>query len=171
MEGEFHSTRPAHFPLSGTASIDFGSPVCGNICCSYTGNATRWVSPALTLRSVQRSTLSTFTATVSQPCSILVAVFRCREAAAVCQQSQSYVYTQSAFFTSFHPLCPFALFSYRFPLFFFFLPHIASDLSASPCACSAPSGGSVASDAAGGGQPFVSLPGGNLQAALRQEGH
>lgn len=70
--------RPAHFLLSGTAYIDFGSPVCGNICCTYTGKAACRVSPALTLRSVQCSTLSTFTATVSQPCSILVEGFNLR---------------------------------------------------------------------------------------------
>lgn len=37
--------------------------------------------------------------------------------------------------------------------------------------CSAPSGGGVPSDAAGRGQPLVSVSGGDLQAALRQEGH
>lgn len=49
------------------------------------------------------------------------------------------------------------------------LPHLlpVSSLHLS----SAPSGGSVASDAASRGQPFISVTGGNLQTALRQEGN
>lgn len=52
--------------------------------------------------------------------------------------------------------CPFALFGSSL------LPRLESDVSACLCPHSAPSGGSVASDAAGGGQPFVSLIGGDL---------
>lgn len=48
---------------------------------------------------------------------------------------------------------------------------ILSSSSASLHLSSAPSGGSVASDAAGRGQPFVSVTGGNLQTTLCQEGH
>lgn len=49
---------------------------------------------------------------------------------------------------------------------FFYPPFIASIRITS-----APSGGSVASDAPGRGQPFITVIGGNLQTALRQEGH
>lgn len=37
--------------------------------------------------------------------------------------------------------------------------------------CSAAGGGGVPADAAGGGQPFIPVPGGDLQTALCQEGH
>lgn len=48
---------------------------------------------------------------------------------------------------------------------------ILSSPSSSLHISSAPSGGSVASDAAGRGQPVIFVAGGNLQTTLRQEGH
>ena len=57
------------------------------------------------------------------------------------------------------------------PLPLFFPTCVLSSSSPSLHISSAPSGGSVASDAAGRGQPFISVTGGNLQTTLRQEGH
>lgn len=57
------------------------------------------------------------------------------------------------------------------PLPFYFPTCILSSSSPSLHISSTPSGGSVASDAAGRRQPFITVTGGNLQTTLRQEGH
>lgn len=85
----------------------------------------------------------------------------------------SQTFTVGVSLTSVHfpPLLNTSSFLFFFLFFLFVLTCILSSSSASLRISSAPSGGSVASDAAGRGQPFISVTGGNLQTTLRQEGH
>lgn len=146
--------------------------------------------PSLTLLGVDQ--WHAFSAAVSQLWSIFVVCLELWFYTVVKQEL--FAHKCSQMFTAyvsltclFPPLCYLPPSTTLSSSFFFGFPYIPLPPSASPLPISfshlcpifflslhlssAPSGGSVASDAASRGQPFISVTGGNLQTALCQEGH
>lgn len=148
---------PTHFLPTGMAGIDlvWVASVCKRLDCLY------WATHAQAF-TVPDPAWCLEMACLQCSCFTILEYFSCRFRSMVYTVVKRQTFTVGGHFP---PLLNTSSF------FLFVLTCILSSSSASLRISSAPSGGSVASDAAGRGQPFISVTGGNLQTTLRQEGH